>query len=111
MVALPVPDMHAALTRGTEHMPDLAIVDTGLPAGDGADLVPAFRSRMGRANFPVILLADEPQAGLHRPEIGATDYLAKPYSPPMLRARVRAWLARTLVVYTEPGAPGVLEEP
>jgi len=102
MVALPVPDMHAALTRGTEHLPDLAIVDSGLPPGDGADLVPAFRSRMGRSNFPVILLADHPQAtALHRPEVGATDYLAKPYSPPMLRARVRAWLARTLVSYTD----------
>jgi diguanylate cyclase (GGDEF)-like protein len=111
MVALPVPDMHAALTRGTEHLPDLAIVDTGLPPGDGADLVPAFRSRMGRANFPVILLADHPDASsLHRPEIGATDYLAKPYSPPMLRARVRAWLARTLVAYTETLAPGPMEE-
>ena len=77
-------------------------LDSGLPPGDGADLVPAFRSRMGRANFPVILLADHPDASsLHRPEIGATDYLAKPYSPPMLRARVRAWLARTLVAYTE----------
>ena len=62
MVALPVPDMHAALTRGTEHLPDVAIVDTGLPPGDGADLIPAFRSRMGRANFPVILLADRPEA-------------------------------------------------
>ena len=111
MVALPVPDMHAALTRGTEHLPDLAIVDTGLPPGDGADLVPAFRSRMGRANFPVILLADHPEApALHRPEVGATDYLAKPYSPPMLRARVRAWLARTLVAYTESLAPGTVEE-
>ena len=111
MVALPVPDMHAALTRGTEHLPDLAIVDSGLPPGDGADLVPAFRSRMGRANFPVILLADHPQAtALHRPEIGATDYLAKPYSPPMLRARVRAWLARTLVAYTEGTGPGGVEE-
>src|SRR5438094_238318 len=111
MVALPVPDMHAALTRGTEHLPDLAIADTGLPAGDGADLVPAFRSRMGRANFPVILLADHPQAtALHRPEIGATDYLAKPYSPPMLRARVRAWLARTVVAYTEAASPGALDE-
>jgi len=110
MVALPVPDMHAALTRGTEHLPDLAIVDTGLPPGDGADLVPAFRSRMGRANFPVILLADHPDASaLHRPEIGATDYLAKPYSPPMLRARVRAWLARTLVAYTETLAPRTVE--
>jgi diguanylate cyclase (GGDEF)-like protein len=57
---------------------------------------------MGRSNFPVILLADHPEAtALHRPEVGATDYLAKPYSPPMLRARVRAWLARTLVAYTD----------
>jgi diguanylate cyclase (GGDEF)-like protein len=113
MVALPVPDMHAALTRGTEHLPDLAIVDSGLPEGDGADLVPAFRSRLGRANFPVILLADHPEAGaLQRPQVmGATDYLAKPYSPPMLRARVRAWLARTLVAYTEPGPPGPGDEP
>jgi diguanylate cyclase (GGDEF)-like protein len=110
MVALPVPDMHAALTRGTEHLPDLAIVDSGLPPGDGADLVPAFRSRMGRSNFPVILLADHPQAALHRPEIGATDYLAKPYSPPMLRARVRAWLARTLVAYTESAGPNSIED-
>jgi diguanylate cyclase (GGDEF)-like protein len=112
MVALPVSDMHAALTRGTEYLPDLAIVDTGRPPGDGADLIPAFRSRMGRANFPVILLADHPQApALDRQEIGATDYLAKPYSPPMLRARVRAWLARTLVAYTEGSPPGGIEEP
>jgi diguanylate cyclase (GGDEF)-like protein len=111
MVALPVPDMHAALTRGAEHLPDLAIVDTGLPAGDGADLVPAFRSRLGRANFPVILLADRPQANaLHRPDLGVTDYLAKPYSPPMLRARVRAWLARTLVAYMEPGPAVAADE-
>jgi diguanylate cyclase (GGDEF)-like protein len=111
MVALPVPDMHAALTRGTEHLPDLAIVDTGLPPGDGADLVPAFRSRMGRTNFPVLLLTELPENGtLSRPEIGATDYLAKPYSPPMLRARVRAWLARTLVAYTETLGPAAVSD-
>jgi diguanylate cyclase (GGDEF)-like protein len=108
MVALPVPDMHAALTRGTEHLPDLAIVDTGLSPGDGADLIPAFRSRMGRANFPVILLADRPEeTTLQRGE--ATDYLAKPYSPPMLRARVRAWLARTRVAYVDIPTPATDE--
>ena len=111
MVALPVPDMHAALTRGTEHLPDLAIVDTRLAPADGADLVPAFRSRMGRANFPVILLAERPEiAALHHPEIGATDYLARPYSPPMLRARVRAWLARTLVAFNETPSAVVVDE-
>jgi diguanylate cyclase (GGDEF)-like protein len=112
MVALPVPDMHAALTRGTEHLPDLAIVDTTLAGADGADLIPAFRSRLGRANFPVILLSERPEVtALHRPDVGATDYLATPYSPPMLRARVRAWLARTLVAYTETGPSGPTDEP
>ena len=112
MVTLPVPDMHAALTRGTEHLPDLAIVDTDLPGGDGADLVSRFRKRMGRTNFPVILLARRPEVGGgSRPEGGATDYLAKPYSPPMLRARVRAWLARTLVAYAEAPTGGGVEDP
>jgi diguanylate cyclase (GGDEF)-like protein len=97
MVALPVPDMHAALTRGTEHLPDLAIVDADLPHADGIDLIPAFRARMSRANFPILLLADRPDAAADRAATGATDYLAKPYSPPMLRARVRAWLARTVI--------------
>jgi len=113
MVALPVPDMHAALTRGSEHLPDLAIIDIALASDDGAGLVPALRSRLGRANFPVILLAERPEvSALHRPEVGgATDYLAKPYSPPMLRARVRAWLARTLVTHTESAPPGTVDEP
>ena len=105
MVALPVPDMHAALTRGTEHLPDLAIVDADLPHADGVDLIPAFRSRMSRPNFPILLLADRPDGATDRAQTGATDYLAKPYSPPMLRARVRAWLARTvLAVDGQPSA-------
>ena len=100
MVALPVPDMHAALTRGSEHLPDLAIVDADLPAADGVELIAAFRTRMNRPNFPILLLADRPDgAAQDRVATGATDYLAKPYSPPMLRARVRAWLARTLVSF------------
>ncbi|HEX6211910.1 MAG TPA: diguanylate cyclase [Methylomirabilota bacterium] len=112
MVALPVPDMRAALTRGTEYLPDLAIVDSSLPPGDGGDLISAFRSSMGRASFPVILLAERPQdTTLQGPDLGATDYLAKPYSPPMLRARVRAWLARTLVAYTESAPAGAGETP
>ncbi|HEV8586189.1 MAG TPA: diguanylate cyclase [Methylomirabilota bacterium] len=98
MVALPVPDMHAALTRGSEHLPDLAIVDADLPPADGVELISAFRARMNRANFPILLLADRPDTA-ERGSTGATDYLAKPYSPPMLRARVRAWLARTLVSF------------
>jgi diguanylate cyclase (GGDEF)-like protein len=110
MVALPLPDMHAAITRGPEHLPDLAIVDADLPAADGVELIAAFRTTMGRANFPIVLLADRPDAdSLHRADAWVTDYLAKPYSPPMLRARVRAWLARTLVAGD--AAQGNGEEP
>ncbi len=102
ILSVPVPDMRAAITRGTEYLPDLAIVDTGLPPGDGVDLIQAFRTRMGRMSFPVILLADKTDdAALHRGEAIATDYFVKPYSPPMLRARVRAWLARTLVSHSD----------
>ena len=98
IVALPVPDMQAALTRGSEHMPDLAIIDADLPAVVGLPLLPAFRTRLGREHFPVILLAADPEARLERAaDDWATDYLPKPYSPPMLRARVRSWLARTLI--------------
>jgi diguanylate cyclase (GGDEF)-like protein len=102
ILSVPVPDMRAAITRGTEYLPDLAIVDTSLPPGDGVDLVQAFRTRMGRMSFPVILLADRTDdSALHRGGAIATDYFVKPYSPPMLRARVRAWLARTLVSHSE----------
>jgi diguanylate cyclase (GGDEF)-like protein len=97
IVALPVPDMRAALTRGSEHMPDLAVIDADLPAPVGLELLSAFRTRMGREHFPVILLANDPEGRLDRAEDWATDYLPKPYSPPMLRARVRSWLARTLI--------------
>jgi diguanylate cyclase (GGDEF)-like protein len=96
ILALPVPDMRAALTRGSEHMPDLAIVDADLPAAVGVDLLPAFRSRLGREHFPVILLTTDPEARRTPEDDWATDDLPKPYSPPMLRARVRSWLARTL---------------
>lgn len=97
ILALPVPDMRAALTRGSEHLPDLAIVDGDLPAPVGVDLLPAFRAKLGREHFPVILLAADPEVRAHRAQDWATDYLPKPYSPPMLRARVRSWLARTLL--------------
>jgi diguanylate cyclase (GGDEF)-like protein len=97
IVALPVPDMRAALTRGSEHMPDLAIIDADLPAAVGLELLAAFRTRLGREHFPVILLAAEPEGRVARAGDWATDYLPKPYSPPMLRARVRSWLARTLL--------------
>jgi diguanylate cyclase (GGDEF)-like protein len=93
-------DMRAVLARGHELMPDIAIVDRELLDGDGDPTLMSLRDRLGRRNLPIIVLADSsiPSDAVYRGEALSTDYLAKPFSPPMLRARVRAWLARTLVV-------------
>ncbi len=77
----------------------LVVLDVGLPDGNGFDLLREIR-RTG--NQPVIMLtsrADEVDrvVGL---ELGADDYVAKPFSPRELAARVRAVLRRAL-----PGKP------
>jgi two-component system catabolic regulation response regulator CreB len=73
---------------------DLIVLDVGLPDINGFDLCRAIR---GRYETPVIFLtarADEIDrvVGL---EIGADDYMVKPFSPRELAARVRAVLRRT----------------
>ncbi len=101
LVLLRLPDMRGALQRGRELMPDLAIVDRELMGEDGDAAVETLRERLGRRNFPVVVLADGSFASdaIYRGEAASADYLAKPFSPPMLRARVRAWLARTLMAF------------
>src|SRR5947209_15364487 len=98
LILIPVPDAASALTRGADIVPDLAIVDATLPDGDGAALVAPLRARTGRSTLPVLLLTDDVN-GVRNTLGGAgdaDDVLAKPFSPPMLHARVRAWLARAL---------------
>jgi diguanylate cyclase (GGDEF)-like protein len=92
-------DMRTALARGHDLLPDIAIIDRERLDGDA--MLDVLRDRLGRRNFPVIVLADSsiPSDAVYRGEASSTDYLAKPFSPPMLRARVRAWLARTLMVF------------
>ena len=98
LVLIPVPDAASALARGADVVPDLAIIDAKLPDGDGAALVAPLRARTGRSTLPVLLLTDDVD-GVRGTLAGsgeADDVLAKPFSPPMLHARVRAWLARAL---------------
>lgn len=73
---------------------DLAILDRMLPGLDGVELLRRYRSRGG--NAPVILLTalsdlGDRVAGL---DAGADDYLAKPFAPEELLARIRALLRR-----------------
>src|SRR5262249_57153539 len=79
--------------------PDIAIIDRELLDGDDDSILDVLRDRLGRRNFPIVVLADSsiPSDAVYRGEASWTDYLPKPFSPPMLRTRVRAWLARTLL--------------
>jgi two-component system alkaline phosphatase synthesis response regulator PhoP len=83
-----------ALTLARTKPPDLVVLDLGLPKMDGLDVTRALRKR---SNVPIIMLTarvDESDKliGL---ELGADDYLTKPFSPKELVARVRAVFRRT----------------
>ena len=82
-----------ALVAARTRRPDLVVLDLGLPHMDGLDVTRALRRQ---SNVPIIMLTarvDERDklAGL---ELGADDYITKPFSPRELVARVRAVFRR-----------------
>ena len=91
-VALAV-DGPSTLRAYRQAPPDLLVLDLGLPGLDGLDVARAIRRD---SDLPIIMLtarADESDTlvGL---EIGADDYVTKPFSPKELVARIRAVLRR-----------------
>ncbi len=96
LVVLFAPDQRVALERARETAPDLAIIDGTLPDGEGVSLVEPLRACHGLATLPILLFTTGPEThdALLGPGSAVTDFLAKPFSPPMLHARVRAWLDR-----------------
>ena len=85
-----------ALARVRSAAPDLIVLDLMLPGFDGLELTRRLRAEPSAASVPIIMLtakADEVDrvVGL---ELGADDYVAKPFSPKELVARVRAVLRR-----------------
>jgi two-component system phosphate regulon response regulator PhoB len=94
-----------ALARVRTATPDLIVLDLMLPGFDGLEVCRRLRADPATAALPIIMLtakADEVDrvVGL---EMGADDYLAKPFSPKELVARVRAVLRRARPV--EGGRP------
>lgn len=73
---------------------DLLILDLGLPQIDGYDVLK--RLRRHDANIPVLILSgrESPVDKVHGLDLGADDYLVKPFSLDELQARVRALLRR-----------------
>jgi DNA-binding response OmpR family regulator len=87
-------DGEAALASARGSRPDLVVLDLGLPRKDGLDVTRELRRT---SNVPIVMLTargDESDriVGL---ELGADDYVVKPFSPKELVARVRAVLRRS----------------
>ena len=87
-----------------EHLPDLIIMDLMLPGIDGYALTARIRAR---SDVPIIMLTSRREevdriAGL---EMGADDYVVKPFSPQEVVSRVRAVLRRAAPRGMQPGEP------
>jgi DNA-binding response OmpR family regulator len=91
-----------ALVSDAAHDPDLVVLDLMLPGLDGLEVFRRMRSRRG--SIPIIMLTargdeDDRVLGL---EVGADDYVAKPFSPRELVLRVQALLRRSRAHETNP---------
>lgn len=86
-------DGKSALAAARTDKPDLVILDLGLPEMDGLDVARALRKD---SNVPIIMLTarGEETDKLVGLELGADDYITKPFSPKEMVARVRAVLRR-----------------
>jgi DNA-binding response OmpR family regulator len=87
---------------------DALILDLMLPDGDGLDLARELRADPRTRRLPLLMLSarGEPMDRIVGLEIGADDYLAKPFEPRELLARVKALMRRA---GPDPGADEVLE--
>lgn len=89
-------DGQEALELATERTPDLMVLDVMMPRLDGYELTRRVREQDSLRSVPVILLtARSQETDVSRGfDVGADDYLKKPFNPDELVARVRAVLGR-----------------
>lgn len=85
-----------AIKIATQSQPDLIVLDLMLPGIDGLEVTRYLRGQPGTHDMPIVMLTAKGEesdivTGL---ELGANDYISKPFSPKVLIARIRAILRR-----------------
>ena len=95
-------DGKTALAAARDERPDLIVLDLNLPQMDGLDVCRALRRE---SDVPIIMLTARVEEAdrLVGLELGADDYISKPFSPRELVARVRAVLRRVKGGIHQPG--------
>lgn len=88
-------DGESAITLAEEHRPDAILLDVMMPGISGIEVMRRLRER---SNVPVLLVTakDKDTDKVRGLELGADDYIVKPFNPDELGARVRAVLRRVL---------------
>ncbi len=97
-------DGEEALDKAAVNQPDLIILDLMLPGLDGLEVCKTLKKEQKTSNIPIIMLTAKSQetdkiVGL---ELGADDYVTKPFSPRELIARIKAVLRRAKEKETVP---------
>jgi PAS domain S-box-containing protein len=94
--AVSEPDGAAALARLDHDAFDLVLLDLFMPGMDGFQVLSEMKRRLELQEIPVIVLSasGDPANAVRSIEMGAEDFLAKPYDPVILRARIGAILRR-----------------
>lgn len=80
-----------AMERAQEHKPDLILLDVLMPEMDGHEVIQALKNDDRTKDIPVIFVSalDTTESEERGLELGAVDYISKPFSPSIVRARVR----------------------
>ncbi|MDY6822285.1 MAG: response regulator [Thermodesulfobacteriota bacterium] len=96
-----------ALEIAVSQPPDIIVLDLMLPGIDGLDVTRKLKNNTATADIPIIMLTAKGEesdviTGL---ELGADDYVTKPFSPKVLNARIRSVLRRK-----QAGAGGIVDD-
>ena len=78
-----------------ERRPDVVLTDLGLPDGSGLDLCRDLRNQGRGLPIMIVTARDAPEARVRGLDIGADDYIVKPFHMPELLARIRTVLRRS----------------
>jgi len=101
----------SALEKTSDFHPDAIVLDLNLPQLDGLEVCRILRSREDSATIPIIMLTARVSEAdrIRGLDVGADDYVTKPFSPRELAARVRAALRRVATSATDRAKAEVYE--
>jgi two-component system response regulator MprA len=107
MVVLTARDVAGGIRAVRSGSPDLIVLDVGLPGGDGFSLLRRIREV---SDVPILMLTarDDVEDRVRGLELGADDYIAKPFHLEELTARIRAQLRRRALDRDDPPVAPVL---